>query len=414
MISGPHDRVVIVGAGHGGATFAALLRQSGFAGPVTMVGAEPHPPYHRPPLSKKFDGPAVEQLLRPREFYAENAIDLRTGTTVVEIDRTRREVTLSDGALLDYRTLVLATGSRPRLPAGPVGPAAGILTLRTLDDARALDSALARPGDLVIVGGGYVGMEVAAVARSSGRTVTVVEREQRILARVASPELSVLLTEYHRGRGTTVITGASVAEYRMTNGAVSGVLLDDGRVLACGAVLVGIGAVPNDQLAVAAGIDCGDGVITDENCRTSDPDIFAIGDVARRPMPGHPGLLRMESIPAATEHAKRAAAVIAGTRPAKAEVPWFWSDQFDLKLKIAGLSTTDATIVARPGAAADSASFLHVRPDSTVVAVETVNAPSDFMAGRSLIGSGAAIDVGMLADPNVPLRDVVADARARV
>ncbi|MET9200445.1 FAD-dependent oxidoreductase [Gordonia sp. NPDC003585] len=407
MTTHTDQSVVIIGAGHGGAGLAALLRQSGFTGPITMIGDEQHLPYHRPPLSKKFDGPSVQQLLRPAEFYAENQIEIRTRSRATAIRPDDKIVVLADGTEIGYDTLVLATGSHPRaLPGTPEGTTS-VMTLRTLDDAATLNRSLTRGGELAIVGGGYVGMEVAAVARSRDMHVTVIERESRILARVASAELSTMLTDYHRERGTTILTNRSVSDLRTDGAEVTGVVLDDGTVVDCGTVLVGIGAAPDEELPRSAGLEYDDGVITDEYGRTSDPHIFAIGDVARRPVAGHHGLRRLESIPAATEHARHAVTAILGHEPEDHEVPWFWSDQFDLKLKIAGLTTPDVTVVTRPTPGKNAVSFFHIQPGSNVVAVEAINAPSDFNAGKKLIRSGAPVDLDALADPSVKLRDLV-------
>ncbi|MFW0793996.1 FAD-dependent oxidoreductase [Gordonia sp. CPCC 205515] len=410
MTPNTDQSVVIIGAGHAGSSVAALLRQSGHTGHLTMVGDEQHLPYHRPPLSKKFDGPTVQQPLRPAEFYADNRIDLRTQSRAVAIRTADTTVVLADGTEIAYDTLVLATGSTPRpLPGTPEGTSS-VVTLRTIDDADALNQSLGRGGDLAIVGGGYVGMEVAAVARSRDIRVTVIEREDRILARVASPELSTMLTDYHRERGTTVLTGRSVARLVADGADVTGVELDDGTVVGCRTVLVGIGAAPDEQLPRSAELEYDDGVITDEDGRTSDPHIFAIGDVARRPVKNHHGLRRLESIPAATEHAKRAAAAILGQEPDDHEVPWFWSDQFDLKLKIAGLTTPDARIITRRTPGKNAVAFYHVQPAGNVVAVEAVSAPSDFSTGKKLISNGSRVDVEALADPTIKLRDIVAQA----
>ncbi|MEP9394683.1 FAD-dependent oxidoreductase [Gordonia sp. VNQ95] len=402
------QRVVIIGAGHGGAGLAALLRQSGFTGSITMIGDEAHLPYHRPPLSKKFDAPSVQQLLRPAEFYTDNRIDIRTRSRAVQIRAAGKTVILADGTEIGYDTLVLATGSHPRaLPGTPEGTTS-VMTLRTLDDADTLNRSLARGGELAIVGGGYVGMEVAAVARSRGLHVTVIEREERILARVASRELSAMLTDYHRERGTTIITGRSVSDLRIEGSEVTGVNLDDGSVVECRTLLVGIGAAPDEVLPRTAGLEYDDGVITDEYGRTSNPDIFAIGDLARRPVAGHHGLRRLESIPAATEHARHAVAAILGQDPEEHEVPWFWSDQFDLKLKIAGLTTPDVRVITRATPGKNAVSFFHIQPAGNVVAVEAVNAPADFNGGKKLIRRGAHVDPDALADPSVKMRDLTA------
>lgn len=404
------DPIVIVGAGHGGAGLAGLLRQSGYDGGLALIGAETHHPYHRPPLSKKFGGDEAHQLLRPEDFYEENGIDFRRGVSVVEISRSAMRVELSDGSTLGYRALVLATGSTPRRLPIPGVDAAGVLTLRTLDDARALGSALDRRQPLAIVGGGYVGMEVAAVARAVDIPVTIIERENRVLARVASMQLSERLTGYHRSRGTDIRVSSEITGIRTEHGSARGVELTDGTVIEAATVLVGIGAVPNEELANAAGLACDSGVIVDECGRTSDPSVFAIGDVARRPLHGTDELVRLESIPNATEQARQVAAAILGSAQPGPEVPWFWSDQFDLKLKIAGLMGPGCRIVVRPGKKSGAFGLFHVSTNDTVVAVETANSPGDFVAGKKFIAEGSRIDPERLADPLVSLRDVVAES----
>ncbi|MEV4418387.1 FAD-dependent oxidoreductase [Patulibacter sp. NPDC049589] len=399
--------VVVVGGGHGGGTLVGLLRQLGHAAPVTLVGHEADAPYHRPPLSKKFHGDELEQPLKPAPFYAEQDIALRLGAEVVAIDRDARTVRLDDGSELAYGTLVLATGAAPRRLEVPGADLAGVLSLRTLDDARALRDGL-RPGRrLVIVGGGYVGLEVAAVARSQGLEVTVLEREDRVLARVASPELSSILGAHHERHGTVVETGADVASFAGDeHGAVRAVVLADGREVPCDVALVGVGAVPRDDLARAAGLACEGGILVDAETRTADPAILAIGDVTRRPLGGAGELVRMESIPSATEQAKQAAHVIVGRDVPAADVPWFWSDQFDLKLKIAGLLRGDRPAVVRGDPASGRFTLFHLDGD-VVRAVESANAPAEFMAGKKLIQRGDRVDVARLADVDVKLKDVV-------
>lgn len=409
-MSGSDDPIVIVGAGHGGATLAALLRRSGYTGGVVLVGAEPHHPYHRPPLSKKFAGAEVHQLLRPAEFYPDNAIDLRRGVRVTDIDRATMRVHLSDGSSSGYRALVLATGSTPRRLAVPGSDAGGLLTLRTLDDARALGSTLDRGKPLAIIGGGYVGMEVAAVASSAAIPVTVIEREDRVLARVASGELSQRLSAAHRSRGTEIRTSAQVGAVHTVAGRVRGVELTDGTVVTAETVLVGIGAAPDDELARHAGLACDNGVLVDEWGHTSDPSVFALGDVARRPVDGVEGLVRLESIPNATEQARQvAAALLGGDRP-EPEVPWFWSDQFDLKLKIAGLVSPGNRVVPREGRKPGAFALFHLSPENTVVTVETANAPGDFIVGKKFVADRVQVDPDRLADPAAALHDSVTES----
>ncbi|MBD0860328.1 FAD-dependent oxidoreductase [Gordonia sp. zg691] len=400
------DPVVIVGAGHGGAALAALLRQSGYTGGLVLIGAEHHLPYHRPPLSKKFGGPELYQQLRPEEFYADNDIDLKCAVTVTGIDRPAGRVHLSDGTTCAYRALVLATGSAPRSLPVPGADSPGVLTLRTLDDARGLEAALTRRDRLAIIGGGYVGMEVAAVARSVDIPVTILELEERVLARVASAALSQRLSSYHRERGTSIVTGAQVCAIVHEKSRSSGVELADGTVIEADTVLVGIGAVPNDTLAHRSGIACDGGVLVDDESRTSDPSVFAIGDVARRPVRGADGLVRLESIPNVTEQARQIAAALLDLDRPEPEVPWFWSDQFDLKLKIAGLVSRGSRVLHRPGRKPGSFALFHLSTDDTVTAVETVNAAGEFVAGKNFIAERCPVDADLLVRPDVSLRDV--------
>lgn len=397
--------VVVIGGGHGGGTLVGLLRQSGHDGPVVLVGQEPWAPYHRPPLSKKFGDPELEQPLKPVEFYDEQGITMRLDEQVVAIDRDARTVRLSGGEELAYSTLVIATGAEPRRLPVPGADLDGVVVLRTLDDARVLKDGVHPDKRLVIVGAGYVGLEVAAVARSLGQPVTVLEREDRVLARVASPELSAILTGHHEAQGTEVLTSADVSAFRGEDGRVAAVVLADGREIPCDMALVGVGAIPRDELARDAGLECDGGIVVDAATRTSDPHVLAIGDVTRRPMGTLAELVRMESIPSATEQAKQAACLITGKDVPAADVPWFWSDQFDLKLKMAGLLRPGHTAVLRGDPATGKFAVFHLE-DDVVVAVEAANAPGDFMAGKKFIKARQRVDPTRLGDSDVALRDV--------
>ncbi|MEO9213857.1 MAG: FAD-dependent oxidoreductase, partial [Caulobacteraceae bacterium] len=274
--------VVIVGAGHAGGTAAAVLRQFGYAGPLTLVGEEPIAPYQRPPLSKawlKGEADADSLMLKPESFYAEAGIDLRLGVTATAIDRTARRVTLSDGRSVPYAFLILATGARARALPIPGADLEGVMSLRSAADAERLKAALGPGKRLAVIGGGYIGLEAAASARALGAEAVVIEREPRILARVACQILSDFFTGYHRARGVDFEVGATVEAFEGAAGRVTGVRLADGRTIACDAALVGVGAVANDELARAAGLDCVGGVVVDEHARTADPRVFAIGDV---------------------------------------------------------------------------------------------------------------------------------------
>lgn len=398
-------RVVIVGAGHAGGTAAAMLRQRGFDGTVVLVGDEPVGPYHRPPLSKSLLKGEFEQPLKPERFYAEQGIELRTGTRAVSIDRERRAVTLDDGATLAYDVLILANGALPRRLSLPGMDLARVYELRTIAHARVLVDVLGGGGGLVIVGGGWIGLEVAASALAAGVEVTILEREERLLARVASRGLSDFLTELHRTHGARIITSAEVTGLAGdAEGGVGAVLLADGRSVPAHHVLIGAGAVANDALAREAGLECQDGVVVDQSSRTTDPRVYAVGDVTRRPLAGHPGLFRLESIPSAVEQARQAVAAILASDPPPPEVPWFWSEQFNLKLQIAGLILDADAAVIRGDTGSGSFSIFHTRGDR-LLAVEAVNAPADFMAGKHLIRDGAVVDPIAVADVSSTFQD---------
>jgi 3-phenylpropionate/trans-cinnamate dioxygenase ferredoxin reductase component len=409
--AGPR-RVVIVGAGHGGSTVATLLRQQGFDGEVMVIGDEPVDPYHRPPLSKSLLAGELEQPLQPQEYFAENRIELRRSTPVVGIDREAGAVQLHDGTSAKYDVLVLATGAKARRLPIPGMELERVYELRSLKQARVLHDALTPGRRLAIVGGGWIGLEVAASARSAGVDVTVIEREERLLARVASAELSRRLTEHHLERGTKIVTSAEVSALeRGPRWAVGSVVLRDGRTIECDRVLVGVGAVANDEIARAAGLACEDGVVVDSCARTGDPRIFAVGDVTRRPLIHRDGLFRLESIPSAVEQARQAVASILGEPAPEPEVPWFWSDQFDLKLQIAGLLAGADAVTVREDPGTGRLALFHSHA-GRLLAVEAVNAPGEFMAGKQLIRDRVELDLDQLADPAVGLGELAGMQRA--
>lgn len=404
-------RIVIAGAGHAGGSAAAFLRQYGWKGDITLVGEEPNAPYQRPPLSKAWlkGGATAESLaLRPARFYTQQHIELRLGTRVVALDRAARRVTLSDGTALGYDRLVIALGARPRALALPGADLAGVLALRGTADADALQAALGPGRRLAVIGGGYIGLEVAASARALGVEAVVIEREPRVLARVAGAALSGFLEAQHRARGVEVITGVQVAAIEGEGGAARAVLLQDGRRIPCDAVLVGIGAVPNTALAAEAGLDCAAGVIVDLAARTSDPTIHAIGDCTQRPLPLYGRSGRLESVPNAIEQAKQAAADICGRPPPLPEVPWFWSDQFDLRLQMAGLAFEAHEAVVRGDMEGAGFAVFHLDARHRVLAVEAVNAAADFMAGRVLVAKQARVPPALLRDIAQPLAELAA------
>jgi 3-phenylpropionate/trans-cinnamate dioxygenase ferredoxin reductase component len=407
----PGAHVVIVGAGHAGGTAAALLRQYGHTGQITLVGEEPLPPYQRPPLSKawlKGEADADSLALKPLEFYAEHDIGFHASTTAVKIDREAKTVALSDGATVSYDALILATGARAIALPIEGRDLEGVMFLRTAADAEALKAQVGPGKVLAVVGGGYIGLEVAASGRALGAEVVVLEKETRLLARVACEPLSDFFRDYHRKHGVTFELGANVVGFEGKDGHVSGVKLDDGRVIACDAVVVGVGAHPNDELAREAGLDCARGVVVDLDARSvTDPAIFAIGDVAHRPMPIYERMFRMESVPNALEQAKQAASAIVGRPRPAGECPWQWSDQYDLKLQIAGYAFDVDEILIRGDPATAKFAMFHLKGDQ-VQSVEAINSPPEFMMGKQLILSRKPVNKARLADPSVSMKEVAA------
>ena len=402
--------IVIVGAGHGGGTVAATLRQYGYDGPLTLIGEEPAAPYQRPPLSKawlKGDADLDGVLLKPFHFYAEHGIDLRIGVRVEAIDLAAQTVRLSDGETLPYARLILSLGARARPLPIPGADLRGVLSLRTLADAEALKAGLAPGVRLAVIGGGYVGLEAAASARALGAEVVVIERERRLLARVACATLSAFFQSTHERHGVRFELSSGVTALE-GEGRVTGVRLDDGRRIDCDLALVGVGAIPNDELAVAAGLVCGNGVKVDLDALTSDPNVYAIGDCTLRPMPLYERSLRLESVPNALEQAKACAAHIVGRPRPAAEVPWFWSDQYDLKLQIAGLPFDVAEVVVRGAPEEARFAVFHLDAQNRVQAVEAVNSAPEFMAGRQLIAKRKAVAPEALRDMSLSMKDIAA------
>jgi 3-phenylpropionate/trans-cinnamate dioxygenase ferredoxin reductase subunit len=409
-MSSSDAHVVVLGAGHAGGTLVALLRQYGFAGPITMVGDEPIAPYQRPPLSKAWlKGEADEDslALKPLEFYAENQIDFRPNISAVRLKRADKVVELSDGSTLNYDFLVIATGMRPNKLPLPGAELSGVLSLRSAADAEALKGHLKPGRHIAIIGGGYIGLEVAASARALGAEATVFEREARILSRSACEVLSTFFTDYHRARGVSFELGARIDSLVGEGGKVTGVKMADGRTLPADVVLVGVGGKPNDEIAADAGLETARGVVVDLEARTSDPSIFAIGDCSHRPMPLYDRMFGPESVPSALEQAKQVAAAITGRPAPTPEVPWNWSDQYDLKLQIAGLPFDADQILVRGDPASGKFAIFHLKGDQ-IQSVEAVNAPPEYMMGRQLIGNRKPVNLDRLADPTVSMKEVAA------
>lgn len=397
------DHFVIIGAGQAGAALAAKLRDLGFAGRLTMIGAEPHPPYQRPPLSKAYLLGEMDQerlWLRNAAFYSENQIDLRLGVAAVSLDRAAKTVAL-DGQVIGYDQLALTTGSTPRhLPAAIGGGLAGVYTVRNLADVDAMAPEFVAGRRLVIVGGGYIGLEAAAVARKLGLDVTVLEMAPRILQRVAAPETSDYIRALHIAHGVRIMENTGV-DCLLGEGRVTGLRLTDGRELPCDFVIAGVGVTPNVDLA--AGLVLDNGIATDAFGRTSDPAIWAAGDCASFPYRG--GRIRLESVGNAIDQAEVVAANMLGANTPYDAKPWFWSDQYDCKLQIAGLNTGYDTVVTR-GPEGAAVSFWYYQGDH-LLAVDAMNDPRGYMVGKRLIEMGKSPDKAAVANLALPIKDLL-------
>lgn len=403
------QRVVLAGAGQAAAACVESLRKRGHAGPIEMVGAEPFAPYQRPPLSKKYlsgELPAERLMLRQPSFYDEHGVTLRLGRRAVALDRAARRVTLDDGSALPYDALVIATGARPRRIALPGAELAGIHYLRGIADADAL-RADARPGTrAVIVGGGYIGLEVAATLRHLGVEVTVLEMADRVMGRVVAEPVSRWYEAQHAAQGVRILLGAKLhALQGDASGRVRAVATASGEV-AADFVVVGIGVLPEDGLARGAGLACADGIVVDERCRTADPAVFAIGDCTNHPSVHYGGRLRLESVDNAVEQGGTAAASLLGIEARHERVPWFWSDQYAHKLVIVGLSQGHDRTVLRGDPADGAFSCCYLRAGE-LIAIDTINMAKDHLAARKLIPARMRPDPAKLADAAIALKDCI-------
>ncbi|GAA1881410.1 NAD(P)/FAD-dependent oxidoreductase [Asanoa iriomotensis] len=400
---------LIVGAGQAGVQVAASLRENGYTAPITLLGAEPHPPYERPPLSKQFAGPLdIERLrLRAPSFYADADIDLVTSQRVTHVrlpDGTGRTgvATTEAGLRVGFDTLVLAVGGRPRALAVPGVDLAGVGYLRGLDEAVRLREQAAGVARVVVVGGGFVGLEVAAGLRKLGKDVTVVETADRLLARAVAPVVSEFYRAAHERRGVRVVLGARVTAFTGA-GSVTGVRLADGRVIPADLVLVGIGMEPRTELATTLGLACaGGGVLVDAQGRTSHPAVYAVGDCTAFPN-ADGGYVRVESVQNALAKARATARAIAGREPQPEPVPWFWSDQDDIKLQIAGIGTGYDTLIVRGDPERERFSVLYLG-GGELLAVDAVNSPRDYLVVRKALATRTTVDPTLAADADVDLR----------
>lgn len=401
--------VVIVGAGHGGAQAAIALRQAKFDGTIAIIGEEPELPYERPPLSKEyFSGEKTFEriLIRPRSFWEERNISVLTDTCVVAVDSASHAVTTQQGDRIGYGHLIWATGGSPRRLNCEGGSASGVHTVRTRADADRMMAELPRVSRAVVIGGGYIGLEAAAVLTKAGKQVVLLEALDRVLARVAGVPLSRFFEAEHRAHGVDVRLGVAVECIETDGGKATGVRLKDGEVIPAELVIVGIGIVPAVGPLIAAGAEGGNGVAIDGHCRTSLPDVFAIGDCALHANGFADGMpVRLESVQNANDQATVAAKTIAGVEAHYDAVPWFWSNQYDLKLQTVGLSTGHDACVVRGDPATRSFSVIYLK-EGRVIALDCVNATKDYVQGRKLVVERMAIDPARLADAATPLKEL--------
>ena len=398
---------IIIGASHAAAQLVLSLRQEGWQGKITVIGDEASLPYQHPPLSKTFlrgDKAANEIFIRPQAFYEKHNIDFILETRVESIHPASKSIILSSGEILKYDKLALCTGSRVRQLTLPGVELNGVHYLRTLRDGEGIKSDMTSAKEAVIVGGGYIGLETAASLKTLGIEVTVVEMASRVLARVTAPVMAEFYTRMHQEEGVVIKTGVTVSTFE-GKGKIERVICTDGSHLNTDLVVIGVGIIPNVELAEVAGLDVDNGILVDEFARTNDLDIVAAGDCTNHPNALYGQHLRLESVPNALEQPKSAAASICGKEKAYNALPWFWSDQYDLKLKIAGLSQGHDQVVIR-GDKNNSRSFVAFYLKSgKLIAADCVNRPREFLVCKRLIGSGSAIDVARLKDENTSPED---------
>ncbi|MEQ1887848.1 MAG: FAD-dependent oxidoreductase [Alphaproteobacteria bacterium] len=405
------ETYVIVGAGHAAGQVAQSLRSSacGFTGRLVMIGEEAHLPYQRPPLSKKFLAGELDidrVYFKPPSFYEKFNIETMLNSRADSIDRVAKRVSLSDGRSITYDKLIFTTGSRVRTISAPGVELPGIFYLRTVADVEAIRAYLKADSKLVIVGGGYIGLEVAAVMVSRGLDVTVVEMAPTVLARVVDKQVAEYFASVHRQAGVKIENGVAVQGFA-GNGKVERVLCADGREFPADVVIIGVGIVPNVELAQAAGLACDNGIVVDEFGRTQDPDIFAAGDCANHPNRLLDRRLRLESVHNALEQGKTAALAMCGKLVEYAQVPWFWSDQYDLKLQIVGLSGSHDKVIIR-GSMTNHAFAAFYLQGNVIIAVDAVNSPQEFMASRQLVANKTPVDLEKLADAKIHMNAVAA------
>ncbi len=401
------NTVVIIGAGHAAGQAVASLRQEKFEGNIVVVGEESVVPYQRPPLSKKFLAGEIgldRVLFKPVEFYAKADADMILDTVVEKIDTAAHKVHLEEGRTLDYSKLIITTGGRVRKLTCPGADLPGVHYLRTIADVEAIRADFSPGAKLVIVGGGYIGLEVAAVAVKHGIDVTVLEMAPTVLGRVTCKEVAHFFERVHGEEGVKILTNTALESIE-GDGKVSGIKTGNGDIIPADFVIAGIGILPNMELAADAGIECGNGIVVDDLCQTSDPDVYAAGDCTFHPNPIYQTSLRLESVHNALEQAKTAAAAICGKQKPYGQVPWFWSDQYDLKLQIAGLSQGFDQVVIRGDISSRSFAAFYLK-DGKMIAVDAVNRAPEFMMSRMLLQKGTTVSAERLADESIDMKEI--------
>ena len=404
------ETCIIIGAGQAAGQLSVSLRSEGFDGRIIVIGEEPYQPYQRPPLSKHYLAGSVgleRVYFRPDDFYEKAEVELMLDTRVITIDRARRTVVLADGNRLQYDKLALATGSRVRRLTLPGSELQGLLYLRTLDDGNALRARLESGSKLVIVGGGYIGLEVASIAVKQGVEVTVLEMEDRLMSRTATPTTADFFKRLHHAAGVGIRTNVRVSGFFGTNGRLEAVLCADGTRIPANCALIGIGIEPNSELAAAAGLETDNGIIVDDYARTNDPNIVAAGDCTNHPNASLGRRLRLESVPNALAQARVAAATLCGIFTPYDEIPWFWSDQYDVKLQIVGLSQGYDQLIVR-GDPAQHSFLVFCFREQRLLAVEAVNSSKEFIVCKKLLAAEKPISAEQAADTSIALQQLMA------
>ncbi len=402
---------VIIGASHAGSSLATAVRKEGWAGKIIVLGDETVLPYHRPPLSKALlmgEKTSDQIEIFKASVYEKANIEFRLGVSVEKIDRSNKTLLLNNGESLAYDKLGLCTGARVRKLDIPGANLKGVHYLRTLADAQAIQAAVKPGGKAVIVGGGYIGLETAASLRKLGMDVTVLEMMNRILERVTAPELSAYYSDLHTRHGVTIIVNAQALELRGTDH-VQQVVCNEGRTLEADLVIIGIGVIPNTELAADIGLEINNGIVVDDCAQTADPDIVAVGDCTNHPNDLLGYRLRLESVPNAMEQAKTAAASICGQQKPYHSLPWFWSDQYNAKLQITGMNRGYEKVVIRGEPASDQFVAWYLKGDQ-ILAADCINSPKEFMAAKKIIGQKVAVQESDLADASVDLNGLLPKA----